>query len=263
MVPWPRWLPRGHGRATQAAAARIRRAIEALVARRADEIAAGTAPDDLATKIMTYADPETGHRFDAAEMVDQVAIFFLAGHETSASTLAWALYLLAAAPEAQARVAAEAPTEWEGFELSDLSALKFTRDVVRETLRLYPPVPMMVRQTTRPETFRGRAAPLGAQCVLSPWHLHRHERLWDAPDAFDPDRWSREETAAAARRAYLPFSAGPRVCPGAGFAMAEAVLLLSRVVSAFRLTPDGPPPVPVAHLTVRSRDGIRLRLERR
>ncbi|MEM7490495.1 MAG: cytochrome P450, partial [Pseudomonadota bacterium] len=227
------------------------------------EIAAGTAPDDLATKIMTYPDPETGDRFSPEEMVDQVAIFFLAGHETSASALAWALYLLATHPGAQARVAAEGARDWTGTDLGDLSTLAFTRDVFRETLRLYPPVPMMVRQTTHPETFRDRPAPVGAQCVLSPWHLHRHERLWDAPDAFDPDRWSTDAARESARRAYMPFSAGPRVCTGAGFAMAEGVLLLARLVGAFTFAPVGPPPVPVAHLTVRARDGIRLRVARR
>ncbi|PWJ19202.1 cytochrome P450 [Jannaschia seohaensis] len=261
LIPLPRWLPRPHRRRTRAAARAIRGAIAALVDRRADEIARGAAPDDLATKIMTYPDPETGHRFDAAEMVDQVAIFFLAGHETSASALAWALYLLATHPEAQARVAAEGQgVDWAGLAFSDLSRFAFTRDVFRETLRLYPPVPMMVRETTRPETFRGRVAPKGAQCVLSPWHLHRHTRLWADPDSFDPGRWGRSETVDSQRTAYLPFSAGPRVCPGAGFAMAEGVLLLARLVSAFEVAPEGPPPVPVAHLTVRARDGIGLRL---
>ncbi|WGH78764.1 cytochrome P450 [Jannaschia ovalis] len=263
LVPLPRWLPRPHRRGTLAAARSIRAAIAALVERRGAQIAAGTAPDDLATKIMTFADPETGHRFSPGEMVDQVAIFFLAGHETSASALAWALYLLATHPDAQDRVAAEAARDWDGMAIGDLSRLPFTRDVFRETLRLYPPVPMMVRQTTRPESFRDRAAPKGAQVVLSPWHLHRHERLWDDPDGFDPDRWGRAATAESARRAYMPFSAGPRVCTGAGFAMAEGVVLLARMIAAFRVAPVGPPPVPVAHLTVRARDGIRLRFARR
>lgn len=263
LIPLPRWAPRFHSRATLRAATSIRAAITALVERRTRQIADGSAPDDLATKIMTYADPETGHRFSPEEMVDQVAIFFLAGHETSASTLAWGLYLLAADPKAQERVASEGNADWENFSFSDLSKLMFTRDVFRETLRLYPPVPMMVRETTQAEEFRGRPAPKGAQIVLSPWHLHRHERMWDRPDHFDPDRWKTEEARESSRLAYMPFSAGPRVCTGAGFAMAEGVLLLARVIAAFRVEPVGPPPVPVAHLTVRSRDGIRLRLTSR
>ena len=108
ILPWPRWLPRPHSRRTRATAATIRRLIADLVTARAAAIAAGTAPDDLATKIMTTADPLTGRGFTPAEMVDQVAIFFLAGHETSASALAWSLWLLAAFPDWQDRVAAEA-----------------------------------------------------------------------------------------------------------------------------------------------------------
>ncbi|SDZ35460.1 Cytochrome P450 [Jannaschia faecimaris] len=263
LIPLPHWLPRFHKRRTLGAARSIRAAITALVERRAGEIAAGTAPGDLATKIMTFPDPETGQRFSPEEMVDQVAIFFLAGHETSASAMAWALYLLATHPDAQDRVAVEAVRDWETIMFSDLSKMPFTRDVFRETLRLYPPVPMMVRETTRAEVFRKRDAPKGAQIVLSPWHLHRHTRMWNDPDGFDPDRWGTEATKESARKAYIPFSAGPRVCTGAGFAMAEGVLLLGCLVGAFRIDPVGAPPVPVAHLTVRSKDGIRLRLTRR
>lgn len=263
LIPLPRWVPRFHKRQTLVAARSIRAAITALVERRAREIAAGTAPDDLATKIMTFPDPETGHLFSPEEMVDQVAIFFLAGHETSASTFAWGLHLLAVSGEIQTRVAAEAPDNWTDFAFSDLSRMPLTRDVFRETLRLYPPVPMMVRQTTKPEVFRKRNAPTGAQIVLSPWHLHRHERMWDRPDHFDPDRWQTDAAKESARKAYIPFSAGPRVCTGAGFAMAEGVLLLARLIGEFRVDAVGDAPVPVAHLTVRAKDGIRLRLTRR
>jgi cytochrome P450 len=196
-------------------------------------------------------------------MVDQVAIFFLAGHETSASALAWGLYLLSTHPEVQDRVAAEAKALPENPSFSDLSRLKFTRDVFREVLRLYPPVPMMVRQNAKPEVFRDRPVAPGAQIVLSPWHLHRHERMWANPDAFDPDRWQTEAAKTSARDAYMPFSAGPRVCTGAGFAMAEGVILLAWMTRAFRFAPEGPPPVPVAHLTVRAENGIRLRLSDR
>lgn len=262
-VRLPRWMPRFHRRATLRTAARIRGLIAGLTADRAAAIAAGTAPDDLATKIMTTPDPLTGERFATGEMVDQVAIFFLAGHETSASALAWALYLLSCHPGAQEKVAQEAAAFWENPSFSGLSTLKFTRDVFRETLRLYPPVPMMVRQNTCPEDFRGRPVTPGAQVVLSPWHLHRHERMWDRPDEFDPGRWQSPAARQSARDAFLPFSAGPRACVGAGFAMAEGVLLVSALAGAFRFAPAGPPPVPVAHLTVRARDGIVLAVSRR
>ncbi len=263
-LPLPNWVPRFHRKATKHSARIIRGLITRLTEARAAQIVKGVAPDDLATKIMTTPDPVTGQRFETTEMVDQVAIFFLAGHETSASALAWALYLLATHPDVQTRVAAEAATLPDTADFAALSRLKFTRDVFRETLRLYPPVPMMVRETARPEIFRDRAVKPGAQVVLSPWHLHRHDRIWPNPDAFDPDRWATEANRACARDAYMPFSSGTRVCPGAGFAMVEGPLLLAQLTRAFQFEAvEGRTPVPVAHLTVRAKDGIWLRLTRR
>ena len=190
-LPLPRWMPRFFRRRTRETAKSIRNLIARLTQARADEIAAGTAPDDLATKIMTTADPETGERFTPEEMVDQVAIFFLTGHETSASALAWALYLLALYPEWQERLAQESAA-LNDCDFKVMSELKLSRDVFREALRLYPPVPMMVREAGCPHVFRGREVKIGSQIVLSPWPLHRHERIW-------------------AREAYMPFSAGSRV----------------------------------------------------
>ncbi|RUS59285.1 cytochrome P450 [Pseudorhodobacter sp. E13] len=258
-LPLPRWVPRFHSRRTRATAARIRGLIRQLTEARAAEIAAGTAPDDLATKIMTTADPETGERFGTEEMIDQVAIFFLAGHETSASALGWALYLLAMHPEVQERAAAEAAMIGAAPDFAAMSKLKFIRDVFRETLRLYPPVPMMVRENACPEEFRGRKVAPGGQVVLSPWHLHRHERIWERADEFDPDRWQTEAGRTCGRDAFIPFSAGPRVCTGAGFAMVEGPLLLAMLLRAYRFDlVAGRVPVPVAHLTVRAKDGIWL-----
>ena len=245
-LPLPRWVPRLHRRSTKRSALQIRTLIARLTEARAAEIAAGTAPDDLATKIMVTPDPLTGDCFQTAEMVDQVAIFFLAGHETSASALAWALLMLALYPAAQDRVATEAATLGDAPEFATVSKLRFTRDVFREVLRLYPPVPMMVRENRCPELMRGRQVAKGGQIVLSPWHLHRHERIWDRPDAFDPDRWQTDANRACARDAYMPFSAGPRVCSGAGFAMVEGPLLLALLARAFRFELVGEMPVPVA-----------------
>lgn len=258
-IPLPSWMPRFHSRQTRRSARLIRDLIGDLTARRAIEIENGTAPDDLATKIMTAVDPKTGQRFSTEEMVDQVAIFFLAGHETSAAALAWALYLLARYPEDQDQVVAEAAKLPDIPAFSDISGLKFTRNVFREAMRLYPPVPMLVRQVTCPENFRSRDILPGAQVVISPWHLHRHSRIWTDADEFLPDRFDTTEGRKCMRQAYLPFSAGARVCPGAGFAMLEGPLLLALLLRSFRLAPvAGKEPVPVAHLTVRSGNGIHL-----
>ena len=257
-------MPRFFRRETRASATRIRRLIERLTSDRAKAIAAGTAPDDLATKIMTAHDPQTGDSFTTAEMVDQVAIFFLAGHETSASALGWALYMLARSPDWQAKVAEEGRALGSDPAFSDLSKLKITRDVFREALRLYPPVPMMVREAAKATTFRKRRVPVGAQIVLSPWHLHRQNRLWDTPDAFDPSRWETPNGKECQKKAYIPFSAGRRVCTGAGFAMAEGTLLLAMICARFQVDTDATrEPVPVAYLTVRARDGIWLSMTKR
>jgi cytochrome P450 len=264
-IPLPRWMPRFFRKDTTRNAAEIRGLITQLTEQRMAEISAGTAPDDLATKIMTTRDPQTGEIFDTEEMVDQVAIFFLAGHETSASALAWTLYLMAIFPDWQDRVAAEAEEVLSArSDFGLVSKLRTSRDVFREALRLYPPVPMMVRQATCPEHFRDRDVPKGSQIVLSPWHLHRHERLWDKPDEFDPTRWGTENGKTCQREAYIPFSAGSRVCTGAGFAMVEGPLILSMLLRSYRIEPvSGRTPRPVAHLTVRSRDGIWLTLTKR
>lgn len=262
-VPMPSWFPRFFRADTRKAAAKIRELITQLTSHRMAEIEAGTAPDDLASKIMTTIDPVTGETFSTEEMVDQVAIFFLAGHETSASALAWTLYLMAQFPEWQDKVAQEA-LDGLSNDFGAVSKLRISRDVFREALRLYPPVPMMVRQNTCPEEFRKRDVKAGSQIVLSPWHLHRHERMWDNPDGFDPARWATENGKTCMRDAYMPFSAGSRVCTGAGFAMIEGVLILSMILKKYRVSlTDHAAPEPVAHLTVRSKDGIYLRVDPR
>ncbi|MGH1353931.1 MAG: cytochrome P450 [Thalassovita sp.] len=264
LLPLPRWFPRFHSRRTKQTAQTIRRLITQLTDERNKAILAGTAPDDLATKIMTTPDPQTGETFAPDEMVDQVAIFFLAGHETSASALAWALYVLALYPDWQEKLAAEARPMGASPKFSDVSKLRISRDVFRETLRLYPPVPMMVREAACPEHFRDRAVPTGSQIVLSPWHLHRHTRLWDRPDDFDPGRFQTENGKTCLREAFIPFSAGQRVCPGAGFAMIEGPLLLSMLVRAYKFEPVAERrAMPVAHLTVRGADGIWLKITKR
>lgn len=263
VLPLPKWFPRFHSRKTKDTARVIRGLIGQLVTARIREINAGIAPDDLATKILTTVDPETGKGFDEEEMIDQVAIFFLAGHETSAAALAWALYLLALYPDWQEKLADEAQAAFdpEKIYFSTLSKLRHSRAVFRETMRLYPPVPMFVREAACPMKLRDRDVKKGSQVILSPWHLHRHERLWERPDEFDPSRFDTPNGKDGLRNAYIPFSAGARVCPGSAFAMAEGTLLLSMLVRAFKfeLVPKKEP-MPVAHLTVRSHDGIHLRL---
>ncbi len=265
-LPLPKWMPRYHSKQTRRTAHTIRGLIAQLVDDRARAIAGGTAPDDIATKIMTTPDPETGQLFTRKEMIDQIAIFFLAGHETTAAALAWALFLLARYPDWQDKLAGEAQAEIdpEKIYFSTMGRLKLARAIFRETMRLYPPVPMFVREAVRDECFRGRRVRRGSQIIVSPWHLHRHERLWERPDEFDPARFETPNGKACLRSAYIPFSAGARVCPGSAFAMIEGPLILSLLVRAFRFDEvPGREPVPVAHLTLRGRDGIHLAIRPR
>ena len=260
LLKLPKWVPRFRSRASVEHAAIIRSLIVKMVTARQHEIDAGTAPDDLATSLMTAVDPKSGYTFSNDEMVDQVMIFFLAGHETSASALSWAFYLLAMDQEVQARVAAESGLLNEVPQPSDLSKLRFTKDMFHETLRLYPPVPMYLRDADKETEFRGCPVPRGSMVIVSPWHLHRHERLWESPDEFNPNRWKTDNGKARKRDAFIPFSAGPRVCPGAGFGRIEGVLMLSMFLRAFRFETTAEVPVPVAHLTVRAKNGIMLRV---
>ena len=251
-------------RAQAQAANSIRQLLGQMITRRVEEIDEGHAPDDLATALLTGCDPENGRRLGAAEAADQIALFFMAGHETSAAAISWALYLVAGRLDIQERLRAEADAVIgdRAPEFCDLRRLSLARDVFRETLRLYPPIPMMVRSAACPTVMRGREIPVGSIVIVSPWHLGRHERLWERPHEFDPDRW--RGAGSLPRGAFLPFSAGPRACPGAGFAMQEGTVFLAEIVRRFDLRQVSEhPPEPMAQLTLRSRNGIWLALSPR
>jgi unspecific monooxygenase len=212
---------------------------------------AGEAPRDLFDLLRAARDPETDAAFCHDELRDQVATMILAGHETTAVAMFWALTLLAAAPEAQERIAAEAA----GVDLSTdhaadaLEFLPYTRAVVSETLRLYPPAFLIVRQAIAADACEGIDIPRGAVVMIAPWVLHRHRRLWRDPDAFDPARFL-PDAPPPPRFTYLPFGAGPRICVGAQFALAEATLVLAALARAFHIArADATPVLPVAIVT--------------
>lgn len=250
------------------AAWRVRRVMKAPLERRLKQVRFGaTHPrTDILAKLLATRDPETDTAFTDRELLDQISMLFLAGHETSASAIAWALYLMAACPHFQSRardevaaVAGDGPLQFE-----HIKRLSFVRDVFREGMRLYPPVTFVARDTTRSETLCRRDVPEGGVIFIAPWLLHRHAAFWEDPDAFDPERFETEAGRAASRCAYMPFSMGARVCPGAAFALQEATLVLAMIVRRYELgLTDGPPPEPVAKLTLRSANGITLTVRRR
>ena len=226
------------------------RLIDRLIAERRAQ-PAEDAPRDLFDLLAAARDPETGAAFSAAQLRDQVATMIVAGHETTAVTLFWSLWLLASAPAEQDKVAAEVA----GLDLGPegaadaLPLLAHTRAVVSEALRLYPPAFVLVREAIGRDVVGGAAVAPGNLIMVAPWVLHRHRLLWRDPAAFDPSRFL-PGAPPIDRFAYLPFGVGPRVCVGAQFALTEATLVLATLVQAFRLAVDGRRPVlPVGVIT--------------
>ena len=210
-----------------------------------------SAPRDLLELMGT--DPETGRPVSRRRLADQVATMISAGHATTALALFWALYLVASAPSVQQRITEEAaPLELGPEGAADaLGRLVYTRAVVQESLRLYPPAYGIFRLARRADEAGGVAVPKGAIIMIAPWLLHRHKKLWTEPDVFDPRRFL-PGAPLPDRFAYLPFGMGPRVCIGAQFALTEASLVLARLVRHFRVSrADNRPVVPVAAITVR------------
>jgi cytochrome P450 len=260
VMPWDRWRSRR-------AAAEIRGLLEKLVRPRFEAHRAGImhASTDILSSFLDARDA-TGQPFGFDELVDQVAMLFLAGHETSASALTWATYLVAKSPEVQERMAAEVREQLGDRQpdYTDMKSLTLTWNVFRETLRLFPPVGFISRESTNACPMRDKQVPAGASIVVAPWLIHRHRSLWQRPDEFDPDRYAHDESRESLRQAYLPFGMGPRVCMGAAFALQEAALILSTLVRNYRLEAvAGHVPVPVGRLTIRPANGVRLKLHRR
>lgn len=259
--PWDVWR-------SKRASREIRGLLEALIRPRYEAyVRDGTSQTtDILAAFMAARDAESGKPFGFDELVDQVAMLFLAGHETSASALTWACYLLAKSPEVQERVNEEVLVQSAGMPLgqSSMKSMALTWNVFRETLRLFPPVGFMVRESAKACPMRDKHVPAGASILISPWLIQRHRLWWDEPDAFNPDRYEEEASRESLRQAYLPFGAGPRVCIGAAFALQEAVLILSSLVGRYRLEAvEGHVPQPVGRLTIRSANGVRLQLHRR
>jgi len=203
-------------------------------------------PRDLFDLLRAAHDPETGERFSRVQLRDQLATLLLAGHETTAVTLFWALTLLALDPAEQQRLADES----RGLDITMdvLPRLVRTRAVVNETLRLYPPAFAIARESLGPDRLGEFDLPARTVLIIAPWVLHRHRRYWRDPDAFDPDRFM-PDAPQPPRFAYLPFGAGPRVCIGAQFALTEAVLVLASIIQRFRVELVDDPPLPVAIVT--------------
>ena len=218
---------------------------------------------DIVQSLIDARHPTTGVPFTEAEVMEQVATIFLAGHETSASSVTWAFYLIARDAELQAALRDEAETAAGGGPLAyeHLRPLTRINNVFRETLRLYPPLAFLTREVTCPVQMRDKHLDPGAMLVVSPWLVQRNRDNFPEPHGFDPDRFDDPEQASACRHAYLPFGKGPRICVGAGFAVQEAKLAIAGLLRAFTFeTVPGKMPEPVSRLTLRAKDGVSLKL---
>lgn len=216
---------------------------------------------DILQSLIEARHPQTGEPFTLKAVMDQVATVFLAGHETSASTMTWALYLLAECAHIQDRVRDEV-TKAAGNQPLTAAMLKemnAVRNVFKETLRLYPPLAFFPREVPCPMTMRDKELESGAMLVVAPWLTQRNEENWACPHGFDPDRFDDPANADMARQAWLPFGRGPRVCVGAGFAQQEVMTVIAATVRRYRLSvPKGYKPEPISRLTIRPRRGMAL-----
>lgn len=220
---------------------------------------------DILSGLRCAVDPEDGSVLTEHEVLDQVCMLFLAGHETSASSLSWCLYVLGEAPELQKQLQEEllevAPSGELAF--ADLRRLSALAAMFREVLRLYPPVGYFPREATQDQEIRGAKVRKGDALLVFPWLLHRHRRWWREPDVFKPTRFLKKDRMPV-RGTYLPFGLGARACIGAGFAMQEAALILSAVMNKYEVLPvPGFEPQVVGRLTVRSDKGIQVMLKRK
>jgi unspecific monooxygenase len=230
--------------------------------RRAAGKKADAPPRDLFDLMGAACDPETGKAFTDEQLGDEVATMILAGHETTATALFWSLYLLALDPVTQDELAAEV-NGIDASSRSDVERLKFTRAVIDETMRLYPPAFLIARAASAADTVAGLPVKPKDVILIAPWLLHRHEKLWRDPNAFIPERFM-PPAPPPDRFAYLPFGVGARICIGAHFALVEATLALARIIGAFRVELiDKAPVMPIGVVTTQPDRSPMFRITRR
>jgi cytochrome P450 len=240
---------------------RLARKIDAVVYRLIAERRAGGRDEGDLLSMLLAAHDEDGSGMNDQQLRDEVMTLFLAGHETTALTLAWSWYLLGENPEAEKKFHAELADALGGRDatFADLPRLKFTEQIVKESMRLYPPAYGLGREAINDCEIGGYYVPAGTQVFMFQWATHRDARFFDQPLQFKPERWTPEFESQLPKYAYLPFGAGPRVCIGASFAMMEMILVLATIGQRFRLqlVPDHPVETYPA-MSLRPKDGVKV-----
>ncbi len=255
----PEWLPTPANRVLRRSVARLDEAVTEMVSARRDDPG-----EDLLGLLLSVRDDED-RPLSVEQIRDQLVTFIVAGHETVASALGWAWGLLAQHPDVAERVAAEADAVAgeRPVDFDDYPRLPFTKAVVEETLRLYPPAWLITRQSLESDVIDGTAIPAGALIIMSPWLLQRHPNLWTDPDSFQPDRFVTDTDIP--RFAHIPFGAGPRLCIGRDFSYVESVMVIAELARHFTVSfpPGGSLPVGEPLVTIRPRGGMPLLVQPR
>jgi cytochrome P450 len=251
-------------READAAFAGLNGGIMRMIAAR--EAAGDTGKEDLLSRLIAAKDEESGAKMSAQEVRDEVITIFMAGHDTTANAMGWTWYLLSQHPREEARLHEELDAVLGGRTptLDDIPKLAFTRRVVEESMRLYPPAPGISNRVAKSgDELCGQRIKPGASIIIAPWVLHRHRALWDDPERFDPDRFLPERSKGRARFAYLPFGAGPRICIGQLMAMNEVILILATLAQRYRLRLAPEAEVRLVRAITLHPSGLKMRLEKR
>lgn len=256
----PAWTRAPQPEAVLRACERIRAHLGTLVD---THLAQDASFNDIASAVIAARDTDTGAAFSREELIDQLGVFFLAGHETTASVLTWLFFIAAQRPALVAelrrevdRVVGDGEVDFE-----HIRKLPLVRAVFRETLRLYPPITFMPRVALKDTVVGRRHLRRGALVMISPWTLHRHRDYWPEAHAFMPERFLPENEDALVSGAYIPFGQGPHTCVGAGFAQTESVLIVARLLRRFDFSvTDAARVRPAARLTTRPKEQIYCRV---
>ncbi|EAH4946429.1 cytochrome P450 [Campylobacter jejuni] len=262
MFRFPKWLSYVLGDRKRAKAGDVIRQVLSDIIKPRYDMVDNAEFEDILGSLLLVVDADTNKRFSFEEILDQVAMLFLAGHETTASSLTWTLYLLSLYPKEQEKAYEEITQVLQGgaIEISHLRQFKYLTNIFKESLRLYPPVGFFAREAKKDTQVRDKLIKKGSGVVIAPWLIHRHEEFWTNPHGFNPSRFEGEYK----KDAYLPFGVGERICIGQGFAMQEAILILANILKTYKLEleEDFVPDV-VGRLTVRSANGMRIKFSKR
>jgi len=263
LVNPPHWLPTPLNLRVERAIRRLERILVNIIAQRRQS---GEDRGDLLSMLLHAQDEDSGRQMSDRQLRDEVMTLFMAGHETTANTLAWTWFLLAGHPDAEARLHAELDCVLGGRPpvVADLPRLSYTESVVNETLRVYPTVWVIGREAIEPVELGGYPIPAGTTVFMPQWVIHRDSRWYDDPEVFRPERWEGGLIQRIHRYAYFPFGGGPRICIGNNFAQMEAILILATIAQKFRikLAPDAVVE-PLATITLRPARGVKVILEKR